>query len=70
MVYKGYAVDNRERFCEFDGNKLHYVLPFRGHRASLVYYVCAEYAKASPYDRMQLGDFGFNFLGRRCFNFL
>ena len=41
---------------------MHYVLPFQGHRASLVYYVCAEYAKAAPHDRMQLGEFGFIFL--------
>ena len=45
MVYKVHAVNNKEGFFEFDGNKLHYVLPFQGHRASLVYYVCAEYAK-------------------------
>jgi len=59
--YLGRVEDINQQWVEFDGNKLHFTLPFTGTRYSLVYFVCDQYAKVPNEVRLQLGVAGFDF---------
>ena len=43
---RGQANIVKERLLLFDGNRLHYTLPFEGIRFNLIYFVVAEFEDA------------------------
>eukprot|EP00928_Gymnodinium_smaydae_P032188 TRINITY_DN23378_c0_g1_i1.p1 TRINITY_DN23378_c0_g1~~TRINITY_DN23378_c0_g1_i1.p1 ORF type:complete len:585 (+),score=156.06 TRINITY_DN23378_c0_g1_i1:71-1825(+) len=59
-VVNGRAEDVRQRWLEFDGNRLHFTKPFSGTRYSLVYFTCDRVAETPPRIRKQLRSMGFN----------
>mmetsp|Transcript_43424 Transcript_43424/g.128464 ORF Transcript_43424/g.128464 Transcript_43424/m.128464 type:complete len:419 (+) Transcript_43424:39-1295(+) len=59
--YQGRRANIRDELCEFDGNRLHYTLPFTGERFSLVFFTCDRYHQASPEVREKLTAAGFRF---------
>lgn len=60
-TFLGRVEDIRERWSQFDGNKLHYTLPFTGNRYSLIFFTCDQYAKVPENVRSSLKNAGFYF---------
>jgi len=60
-TFMGADVSIRNRWVEFDGNRLHFARPFRGTRFSLVYFTCDRYADSKLAVREELKDLGFPF---------
>lgn len=60
-TYRGTDLDIRNRWCSFDGNRLHLTRPFTGERYSLVYYTCDRYALVPPEVREAMAKAGFGF---------
>lgn len=60
-LWKGVDVDIRNKWFEFNGNKLHCTRPYVGNRYSLVYYTCDRYAHTAPDVRMAMKQSGFDF---------
>ena len=60
-LYHGRILDVFQRWTQFDGNRLHYTLPFEGERISLIFYANNRAAIAPMEVRARLHGLGFNF---------
>jgi len=60
-TFLGRVEDIRERWTQFDGNKLHYTQAFSGSRYSVIFFTCDQYAKAPADVRSSLKTCGFDF---------
>lgn len=58
-TYLGREINIRNRWTQFDGNRLHFTRPFNGVRYSLVYFTCDRYAESPSDVREELKIVGF-----------
>jgi len=63
-TWPGRDVDIRDRWYEFNGNRLHFTRPFVGARFSLVYFACDRLLEAPETVRRELATAGFGFRWR------
>lgn len=60
-TWNGRSVNIRNRWFEFDGNKLHCTEPFQGTRYTLVYFSCDRFAEAPAAVKKSLYGYGIRF---------
>ncbi|CAE8609961.1 unnamed protein product [Polarella glacialis] len=58
-VLKGRCVSIKDRWHRFNGNFPHMVLPFEGHRTSLVYFASKDWPKMPLAETRRLAELGF-----------
>jgi len=59
--FRGRVEDIKDRWTQFDGNKLHFTHPFTGSRYSIIFFTCDAYSRVSADIRSALQDRGFDF---------
>lgn len=60
-AFRGRQLQVHNIWTTFDGNKLHFTLPFQGERYSIIFFTCDRYADAAAPVREALHGAGFDF---------
>ena len=60
-TFKGRVEDINGCWTQFDGNKLHFTLPFSGNRYSVIYFTCDRYVSVPQDVRDELSNRGLDF---------